>query len=96
MADAPKNETKQSTPKETEVERLARCVKERKVCSGTFVIGKEGHYRLGKLYAEGELITIDEEVPSKTWKPYDPHYKAPPAIPAAAPKSPLSPGEIAI
>lgn len=90
MADAPKNETKQPAPKETEVERLARAVKERRVCSGTFVIGKEGHYRLGRLYVEGELITIDEEIPSKTWRPYDPNFKAPPVVPAAAPKGPAS------
>lgn len=93
MADAPK----QQPQKETELERLARCVKERKVCSGTFKVGPGGHYRLGKLYQAGELITIADEIPGKEWRPFDPNYKEPLVLPPPAPKgSALAPGDIAI
>ena len=41
-----------------------------------------------RLYEGGELITIEDEVPSRTWKPYNPHAVVTPPVPKAAPKSP--------
>ena len=29
------------------------------------------HYRLGRLYQPGELITVVDEVPGRSWLPYD-------------------------
>ena len=30
------------------------------------------HYRLGRLYQPGELITVTDEVPGRTWDLYEP------------------------
>lgn len=68
-------------------EELALAVKERKPCSGTFRIGAGKHYRAGRLYEPGELITIEDEVPGKGWEPFDPNAKATPAVPPPAPKA---------
>lgn len=56
---------------ETNVELLALAIAERQPISGTFVVGPAKHYRKGRLYLEGELITIVNEIPSKTWTPFD-------------------------
>jgi len=56
---------------ETNVEVLALAIAERQPISGTFVVGPAKHYRKGRLYLEGELITIVNEIPSKTWTPHD-------------------------
>jgi len=94
MADAPQTKPKEAT-KETEVERLARAQKEKRKVSGCFLIGPEGHYRLRRLYAPGEVIRIENEVPSPTWTPYDPTAPAKVELPPVAPKV-GSPAETAI
>lgn len=98
MADAQKDQkqAEQKQPaKETEVERLARAQKEKRKVSGCFLIGPEGHYRLRRLYAPGEVIRIENEVPSPTWTPYDPTAPAKVELPPVAPKV-GSPAETAI
>lgn len=72
---------------ETEVERLARAQKEKRPVSGCFLIGPQGHYRLRRLYAPGEVIRIENEVPSPTWTPYDPTAPAKVELPPVAPKA---------
>lgn len=84
MADAPKTETKK--PTETLTERLNRAIKERKKCSGTFrCIAR--YYRAGRLYEAGELITIEDEVPSRAFEPFDPDAPVRAAVPPPAPKA---------
>lgn len=71
---------------ETEIERLARAQKERKKVSGCFLIGEERHYRLRRLYEKGDVIRIENEVPSPTWTPFDPAAPAKVELPPVAPK----------
>lgn len=85
MADTQQTKPKEAA-KETEVERLARAQREGKKVSGCFLIGPQGHYRLRRLYAPGEVIRIENEVPSPTWTPYDPTAPAKVELPPVAPK----------
>jgi hypothetical protein len=66
------------------LEELARAVKEHRPCSGTFRL-TEPYYRQGRMYQPGELVTIKDEVPGKSWEPFDPHAKAEPVVPEALP-----------
>lgn len=84
MADAPKQPLKPATL----TERLALAIKERKPVSGTFRL-TERHYRAGKLYDVGELITVENEVPGKSWEPFDPDAPRRAEVPKAAPKANL-------
>lgn len=34
------------------------------------------HYRLGRMYQPGELITVVDEAPGRTWQLYDPKAEA--------------------
>lgn len=87
MADAPtKTETKK--PTETLTERLNRAIKERKKCSGTFRVITR-YYRAGRLYEPGELITVENEVPGKSWEPFDPDAPRRAEVPKVAPKANL-------
>ena len=86
MADAPKQpETKKPA---SLTERLALAIKEGKPVSGTFRL-TEKHYRAGTLHMPGELITVENEVPGKSWEPFDPDAPVRPAVPKAAPKANL-------
>lgn len=62
------------------VAELQEAIDNRSKCSGTFVVGPAKHYRKGRLYLEGELISIVNEKPSKTWTPYDPKARAEAAV----------------
>lgn len=85
--DRPVRAQKEQPKQETEIERLARAQKEKTKVSGCFLIGPEGHYRLRRLYAPGEKIRIENEVPSPTWTPYDPTEPAKVELPPVAPKA---------
>ena len=52
--------------------------------SGTFRL-TEPHYRAGKYYQAGELITVVDEEPGASWVPY---VEAGPELPAPAPLTP--------
>ena len=39
-------------------------------------VGPAGAYRDGQLYIEGEIITLVDAVPSRTWTPHEPKKKA--------------------
>lgn len=91
MADAPLKSkevfAKEVFAKETELERLARAQKEKRKVSGCFLIGEQRHYRRGRLYERGEVIRIEDEVPSPTWTPHDPAAPAKIELPPVAPKA---------
>jgi hypothetical protein len=38
----------------------------------TYVVGSSGHYRKGRFFKTGELITITDEKPSREWVLHDP------------------------
>lgn len=58
----------------------------RPTASGTYRL-TQPHYREGRLYAAGELITIKDEVPGLTWTVYDPKAEAAAALPVIPPPS---------
>lgn len=63
----------------------------------TYVVGKPGHYREGRLYHEGEHITLPvSEDPSTTWAPFkgEASVAAPPA-PAQGPQKRASDRDVA-
>lgn len=73
---------------ESAEERLVRQQRDNIKTSGTFVIAPgQKHYRLGKLYVEGELITIADEVPSRAFAVWDPEAGRRPVAPPPAPKT---------
>lgn len=52
----------------------------------TYVVGPSRHYRNGKMYLKGELVTVTDERPARDWKLYDPAAGTPIAqADAAAP-----------
>ncbi len=65
-------------------EQLAKAVKERLKVSGTFRL-TEKYYRAGRLYEPGELVTIKDEVPGRSWEPFDPNAKVEALVPEALP-----------
>lgn len=48
----------------------------------TYVVGPGKHYRKGKMYEPGELITVTDEKPGKDWVPYDPNAVKAVEVPA--------------
>ncbi|MCU0701851.1 MAG: hypothetical protein MUC96_35560 [Myxococcaceae bacterium] len=56
--------------------------------SGTFEL-VERHYRLGRLYEVGELITVENEMPSRAFAVWNPNKppEAPPVSPLTVPSS---------
>lgn len=54
-------------------------------------VGAAGAYRQGRLYSEGEIITIVDEVPSRTWTPYE----KPTSAVAPVEAQPVEPGRAA-
>jgi hypothetical protein len=57
------------------------------------VVGKktfrltERHYRAGQMFEAGDLITIENEVPGRSWQPYDPEAVTPAPVPEVTPAS---------
>lgn len=45
----------------------------------------EPHYRLGRVYQAGELITVTDEVPGRTWVPLEAEKAAAATAPAPQP-----------
>jgi len=70
------SEPKQSEAKAATVEELQEAIDKGLKVTGTFVVGPAKHYRKGRLYLEGELISIVNEKPSRTWTPYNPKARA--------------------
>lgn len=60
---------------------VLEAAKTRTKVTGTFRL-TERHYRAGRMYEAGDLVSIVDEVPGKSWLPFDP--TAPAAPPAAA------------
>lgn len=54
----------------------------------------EPHYRLGRTYQPGELITIENEVPGRTWELFDPN--APVVAPVVVPPSVSRPSDVTV
>lgn len=48
----------------------------------TYVVGPGKHYRKGKMYEPGELITVTDEKPGKDWVLYDPNAVKAVEVPA--------------
>lgn len=65
----------------------------RQKATGTFRL-VDRHYRLGRMYEAGELITIQDEVPGMSWVPYDAKAEADAAAKARIP-APVSSGRAA-
>lgn len=47
-------------------------------------VGAAGAYREGRHYSEGEIITLVDATPSRTWTPYEKPVAAPAVVEAAA------------
>lgn len=75
-AEAPKQQEVKPGSQLGPIEVLQEAIDKQLKVTGTFVVGPAKHYRKGRLYLEGELITIVNEKPSKTWTPYDPKARA--------------------
>lgn len=71
----------------TDVAKLQAAIDRQVPISGTFVVGERKHYRAGKLYEAGDLITIVNEKPSRTWTPYDSSPRRADRVPAPAPSA---------
>lgn len=83
-ANAPRVEVK---AKPATVAELEEAIKQRKPVTGEFVL-TERHYRLGRLYEPGERVRIVNEVPGKSWLPFDPDaLRAPSAAVLPSPGS---------
>lgn len=67
MANDVKTEPKK---KITEEERLQLAVEMGTPVTGNFIVGPEKAYRKGRLYQPGEIISLVNEKPSRTFKPY--------------------------
>lgn len=52
----------------------------------TYVVGPKKHYRDGRVYQAGELITVVNERPASDWTPHDPSAAAKPAAPSTPAK----------
>jgi len=62
------------------VEELRAAIKNHTKCTGRFRLTQQ-HYRLGRMYEPGDVIDLIDDVPGKTWVPYeDPAPLAPPVI----------------
>lgn len=76
-ANAPRVEAK---AKAATVAELEEAIKQRKPVTGEFVL-TERHYRLGRLYEPGDRVRIVNEVPGKSWVPFDPDALRAPSAP---------------
>lgn len=54
----------------------------------------EPHYRLGRMYSAGELITVTDEKPGKSWVPYEGEVAVVPVAAALPPAGRASDKEI--
>lgn len=84
-ANAPRVDVK---AKAATVAELQEAIDQHKPVTGEFIL-TERHYRLGRLYEPGERVRVVNEVPGKSWRPFDPDALRP----AAAPVLP-SPGSV--
>lgn len=53
------------------LEELQRAVEEKRRCTGYFRL-TQPHYRLGRMYEPGDVLHLKNDVPGKTWVPFDP------------------------
>lgn len=66
--------------KSASVAELQAAIENHTPVTGTFVL-TDRHYRAGRMYEAGDLVSIVNEVPGRTWLPYNPAAKTAPAVP---------------